>query len=55
VLSFSFARALQDPVMQAWKGNARNVSPAQEIFVHRLRMNSLAREGQWSAANERER
>jgi len=55
VLSFSFARALQDPVMQAWKGNARNFSPAQEIFVHRLRMNSLAREGQWSAANERER
>ena len=55
VLSFSFARALQDPVMQTWKGDARNVAPAQEIFVHRLRMNSLAREGQWSAANERER
>lgn len=55
VLSFSFARALQDPVMHAWKGEARNVAQAQEIFVHRLRMNSLARDGQWSAANERER
>ena len=55
VLSFSFARALQDPVMHAWKGDARNVAQAQEIFVHRLRMNSLARDGQWSAANERER
>jgi fructose-bisphosphate aldolase class I len=55
VLSFSFARALQDPVMHAWKGNPRNVAQAQELFVHRLRMNSLAREGQWSAANERER
>ena len=55
VLSFSFARALQDPVMHTWKGDARNVAQAQEIFVHRLRMNSLAREGQWSAASERER
>ena len=55
VLSFSFARALQDPVMHAWKGESRNVAPAQEIFAHRLRMNSLARDGQWTAANERER
>ena len=55
VLSFSFARALQDPVMHAWKGEPRNVAPAQEIFTHRLRMNSLARDGQWTAANERER
>jgi fructose-bisphosphate aldolase class I len=55
VLSFSFARALQDPVMQAWKGDARNVQPAQQVFAHRLRMNSLAREGKWSAAMERER
>jgi fructose-bisphosphate aldolase, class I len=55
VVSFSFARALQDPVMHAWKGDSRNVAQAQQIFVHRLRMNSLAREGRWSAANERER
>ena len=55
VLSFSFARALQDPVMHAWKGDARNVAQAQQVFAHRLRMNSLARDGQWSAASERER
>ncbi|MGH7249300.1 MAG: class I fructose-bisphosphate aldolase, partial [Pseudomonadota bacterium] len=29
VLSFSFARALQDPVMQAWAGSAKNVALAQ--------------------------
>jgi fructose-bisphosphate aldolase class I len=55
VVSFSFARALQDPVMHAWKGEARNVPAAQKAFVHRLRMNSLAREGKWSPAMERER
>ena len=54
VLSFSFARALQDPVMHTWTGNAKNVTRAQQAFAHRLRMNSLARDGQWSPASERE-
>ena len=53
VLSFSFARALQDPVMQLWKGNAAQVAPAQQAFHHRLKMNSLARQGRWSSALER--
>jgi fructose-bisphosphate aldolase class I len=53
VLSFSYARALQDPVMRAWAGNAGNAARAQQIFDHRLRMNSLAREGKWSEAEER--
>ena len=52
VLSFSFARALQDPVMHGWAGNAKNVAPAQQAFHHRLRMNSLAREGRWTPAAE---
>ena len=53
VLSFSFARALQDPVMQLWRGDPANVAAAQAAFHHRLRMNSLARDGKWSAAEER--
>ena len=52
VLSFSFARALQDPVMRLWKGSAGNVVGAQKAFHHRLRMNSLARDGKWTAAQE---
>jgi fructose-bisphosphate aldolase, class I len=55
VLSFSFARALQDPVMRTWAGEAKNIEAAQQAFIHRLRMNSLAREGKWSAAMERGR
>ena len=55
VLSFSFARALQDPVMQLWKGNAEKVAPAQRAFHHRLRMNSLARHGKWAPAMEVQR
>jgi fructose-bisphosphate aldolase class I len=52
VLSFSFARALQDPVMRLWKGSAGNVAGAQKAFHHRLRMNSLARDGKWATQME---
>ena len=52
VLSFSYARALQDPAMRAWGGRAANVAAAQSAFTRRLRMNSLAREGAWTAALE---
>jgi fructose-bisphosphate aldolase class I len=53
VLSFSFARALQDPVMRSWAGRAENVPAAQRAFHQRIRMNSLARHGKWNAEMER--
>ncbi len=46
-LSFSFARALQEPVMAAWSGRSRNVDAAQRVFLHRLRMNGAARRGEY--------
>ena len=53
VLSFSFARALQDPVMHGWAGDAKNVKRSQDAFHHRLHMNGLARQGEWQAALEK--
>ena len=53
VLSFSYARALQDPVMRTWAGRVDNVQAAQRAFHHRLKMNSLAREGKWRPEMER--
>jgi len=47
VLSFSYARALQDPPMKIWGGKPENVSAAQRAFHQRLKMNSLAREGKY--------
>jgi fructose-bisphosphate aldolase class I len=44
-VSFSYARALQDPALKAWKGEASNVATAQKIFYHRAKMNSAARSG----------
>ena len=53
VLSFSYARALQEGPMRLWAGRAANVKPAQDAFHTRLKMNSLARSGKWSEAMER--
>jgi fructose-bisphosphate aldolase, class I len=44
-LSFSYGRALQDPALQAWKGQAANVLAAQQALLKRARLNSAAREG----------
>ena len=51
-VSFSYARALQDPVMKAWKGEAANVAKAQKIFYHRAKCNGAARSGKYSKEME---
>jgi fructose-bisphosphate aldolase class I len=53
VLSFSYARALQDDAMRRWTGRAENVHAAQDAFYHRAKMNSLARHGKWNDAQEK--
>ena len=51
-LSFSYGRALQDPVLQAWKGQSGNARSAQEALLQRARLNSAAREGRYDPAME---
>ncbi len=53
-LSFSYARALQEPPMEIWKGQAGNVEEAQRAFYHRLKMNGAARSGSYSEEMEDE-
>ena len=48
-LSFSFGRALQAPVLDAWAGRPDNRTAAQVALLGRARMNGLARRGAWSA------
>ena len=52
VLSFSYARALQDDAMKTWAGRVENVKPAQSAFGKRVKMNSLARQAKWTQAAE---
>ena len=51
-VSFSYARALQDPALKAWKGETDNVAAAQRIFYHRAKMNSAARSGSYTKQME---
>jgi fructose-bisphosphate aldolase class I len=52
-LSFSYGRALQEPVLQAWKGKEANVPAAQQAYYHRAAMNGAARFGTYSAEMEK--
>jgi fructose-bisphosphate aldolase class I len=53
-LSFSYGRALQDPVLKTWKGDAANVPAARVAFFHRSKLNGAARFGRYEAAMEKE-
>jgi fructose-bisphosphate aldolase class I len=53
-LSFSYARALQEPAMALWRGQAGNVPAAQAAFLRRARLNSLAQRGEYDRAMEKE-
>ncbi len=52
-VSFSYARALQEPALSAWKGVDDNIPKAQEAFVHRAMLNGLAAQGKYNQIMER--
>jgi fructose-bisphosphate aldolase class I len=51
-LSFSFARAIQQPALEIWRGEKANVLAAQQALYHRARCNRAARRGEYSGAME---
>jgi fructose-bisphosphate aldolase, class I len=51
-LSFSYGRALQAPSLKAWAGDASNVAAGQGAYLHRAKMNGLARSGSYSPEME---
>jgi len=53
-LTFSYSRALQNPALKAWKGQAGNVGAAQKALYHRAHMNSLAAQGKWRPELEKQ-
>ena len=53
-LTFSYGRALQAAAMKTWAGKTGNVPAAQNAFLHRVRMNSLAAAGRWAADLEKQ-
>jgi len=51
-LAFSFARAIQQPALEIWRGEVAHVAAAQSALYHRARCNQAARRGEYDAAME---
>ena len=51
-VSFSYGRALQAPVLEAWKGKESNFGAAQKEFHKRCKLNGLARDGDYDRSME---
>jgi fructose-bisphosphate aldolase class I len=50
--TFSFARAIQRPALEAWGGKRENIAAAQHALAHRVRCNSAAQRGTYSSDME---
>jgi fructose-bisphosphate aldolase class I len=51
-LAFSFSRALQQPALDAWKGEGAHLGAAQQALLHRARCNRAARLGSYDALKD---
>ena len=51
-LAFSFARAIQQPALEIWRGKEANVSAAQRALYRQANFNRLARRGEFTEAME---
>ena len=52
-LAFSFARAIQQPALEIWRGEKTNVKAAQQALLHRAKCNLAARRGEYDGEMEK--
>jgi len=52
-LAFSYARAIQGPALEIWKGKEENIEESREEFLKRLQLNISADMGVYSKEQER--
>jgi fructose-bisphosphate aldolase class I len=52
-VAFSFARAIQQPALEIWRGEKANAVAAQQALNHRARCNRAARRGEYSPGMEK--
>jgi fructose-bisphosphate aldolase class I len=51
-LTFSYARAIQQPALEIWRGDPANVTKAQQALYHRAKCNRAARKGEYCTSME---
>ena len=48
IMTYSYGRALQQSALKFWSKDTKNIEGTQKIFNHRVKMNTLATQGNWS-------
>ncbi|MEO0948945.1 MAG: class I fructose-bisphosphate aldolase [Cyanobacteria bacterium J06641_5] len=51
-VTFSYARAIQQPALEHWRGDSNQVAAAQKLLSHRAALNSAASLGQYDSKME---
>lgn len=52
-MTFSFSRAIEEPMLQVWKGRDENKDEAQAMLLHTVKMNSLALQGKYDPKKDK--
>ncbi|WP_088242505.1 class I fructose-bisphosphate aldolase [Calothrix rhizosoleniae] len=52
-VTFSYARAIQQPALEHWGGNSANVAKAQKLLLQRAKLNSAASKGTYTQKMEK--
>ena len=52
-ITFSYSRAIEEPVLAAWQGKEENLPEAQKMLLHAVRMNGLAQQGKYDGAKDK--
>ena len=51
-ITFSYARAIQQPALDYWHGDDANIPTAQQLLYHRAKLNGAARQGKYTPEME---
>lgn len=46
-ITFSYSRAIEEPVLTAWQGKSENIGAAQKAMLRTVKINSLAQQGKY--------
>lgn len=54
-ITYSYSRAIEEPVLVAWQGKPENIGEAQKALLYRVKMNSLAQQGKYDPSRDKEK
>jgi fructose-bisphosphate aldolase class I len=53
-VTFSYARAIQQPALEHWRGSDLNVKAAQQLLYYRAKLNGVASLGKYTPEMEKQ-